>query len=127
MDLSSLGPLFYLIFALPGFVGVWTLRTLFDTRKTLNGWEWPCWSVLYGIIVFGAWEWAVKNNIQQINTLVSNPLAATIFLSIFAIVLSCSIRAIVFLVKYLLLGVMVLFSILVSAWDEWRTHRGSHN
>lgn len=114
MDISSLGPVFYLLFALPGFIGVWSLRVFFRARRSLGGWEWPCWSAIYGILIFAAWEWVMKNNVEQITKFVTNPLTATIVLCVFAFGISVILRIAVAILKLLLKGLVAAIVFVIS-------------
>ncbi|MDD5547454.1 MAG: hypothetical protein PHN74_00935 [Candidatus Pacebacteria bacterium] len=100
------GQVFYLIFALPGFILIWSFRLFFLHRKKWSGWEWTSWSVFWGIINTLIFEWFLREHPEQIPKVFANPIIAAFILSIFAFLFIAFLWILIISFKHLFVTIM---------------------
>jgi len=101
MNVDSLGPYFYLIFVIPGFVGISSYRFFFNRKTPLNGWQWSCLSVLWGVLIFGIWQYTLKDNQPLVSQTLQNPLVAMLTLSALTFMALAYIRFVIFMTEWI--------------------------
>jgi hypothetical protein len=76
----------FFVIVLSGFTTVWSYRKFSHSRTPISDFEYLGFSTLWGTLILATYAQILKNNVEQMIKLLSNPLAAGLFLSLLGII-----------------------------------------
>jgi hypothetical protein len=101
IDVNSLGIYTYFLIILSGFGFVWSYRKGKWNPKPISDFEYAGFSAIWGVIILGFYSWLMRNKLESLNNLLSNPYTAGVVLFVFGVVLGFGIRFIINQIKSL--------------------------
>lgn len=98
IDVNSLGIYTYFLIILSGFGFVWGYRRL-GSVKQISDFEYAGFSAFWGVIILGLYGWIMRNKLESLNKLLSNPYAAGVVLFVFGLILGLGIKFLITQIK----------------------------
>ena len=103
---------YFILFALPGFISVWTFRFFYMKRSKLTGWEWTWWSIFWGIAQLMLWQWLARDNPDFAPAMLANPISAAMAQAIISAAVIATPAIILITIRIIWVGLTLLWELL---------------
>lgn len=85
--MPELNLLSFFLLTLGGLGAIWSFRRVTKSAKTLNEFEYLCFSTLWGLPVFGAYAYLLRGRPDLINASGDYPIVASVYLFLIGVLM----------------------------------------